>query len=197
MDKWASFGSGLKWKRRACDTGWVSSLLRRGPPGQGLGAGDTSGGYQVNYMLLIVRGSSTHSETVQPPHPGLHMHRKLKQVHTHTSTHTHTDLHTLTHTHPHLHTYTPLSHGVISAPVAADADFHNGSHLLSCRQPRGGACPGSWEPQSLPCVLVWLYKSWNQTQSSVVGSHEGPSTVTVVPESVSWAVGAGRPSTGL
>lgn len=42
-------------------------------------------------------------------------------------------------------------------------------------------------------VLVLLYKSRNQNRSSVVGSHETPSTVTAAPHSVSWAVGAGRP----
>lgn len=135
MDKWASFGSGLKWKRRACDTGWVSSLLRRGPPGQGLGAGDTSGGYQVNYMLLTVRGSLTHSETVQPPHPGLHMHRKLKQVHTHiythsyTPAHTHTHLHTLTHLHTHTptHTYT-LTYTYTHSHTPTLTHLHTHSH---------------------------------------------------------------------
>lgn len=45
----------------------------------------------------------------------------------------------------------------------------------------------------LPHVPVLLYKSRNQNQSSVVGSHETPSTVMVALHRVSWAVGAGWP----
>lgn len=45
----------------------------------------------------------------------------------------------------------------------------------------------------LPHVPALLYKSREQNQSAVVGSHEAPSTVMAVPRSVSWAVGPAGP----
>lgn len=61
---------------------------------------------------MLLTEKQQHSETVWPPHPGLHMHRKLKQVkctHTHSLTHTHTHTgvaqtrHNVGHTSAHAH----------------------------------------------------------------------------------------------